>query len=323
MTETKLTALPWFAFNIGEYVKDTMRLTRDAHGAYLLLMLDYYGKAEPCPDDDFILAALTKSTEAEWKQIRKMLAPFFDIREGYWYHRRIERELREACDRHASAKENARAAALAMHAARRAKEAETSSKPPKSARRNAPAVRDAVPTALRPAVQVQYAEHIPEQKHPLITGGGEAPPAPEVDDLDSVGTPISKDFTPDPATSDRARAAGLSVAEIDAEVRKFIGTRQSDGSFSNDWQGSFAVWIEREIAHRAKAAKPKAPPRIEVNAPPPARSIAMALDLFIDGGKWSRQLGPEPGQIGCKIEPNVLLAHGIDPKTGMKARKAS
>lgn len=115
----------------------------------------------------------------------------------------------------------------------------------------------------------------------------------------------------------------MEFSEIDAEVRKFIGTRQADGSFSNDWQGSFAVWIEREIAHRAKKTAPKAPPRIEVNAPPTAQAITMALNLFVDGGKWSRQLGPEPGQLGCKIDPEVLLAHGIDPKTGLRARKAS
>jgi uncharacterized protein YdaU (DUF1376 family) len=309
----KLDPLPWFALNVGEYLKDTMRLTRDAHGAYFLLILDYYGTAKPCPDDDFILAALTKSTEAEWKQIRKMLAPFFDIREGYWYHRRIERELREACAKHALAKENARTAALAMHAARRAKhpdQAETSPKPHKSARRNASAVRMALPPAVQTAMQEQSDSLVQKQKHPLITGGGEAPPAPEVDDLDSVGTPISKDFTPDPATSDRARAYGLSVAEIDAEVRKFIGTRQADGSFSNDWQGSFAVWIEREIQHRAKQ-KPKAPPRIEVNAAPTDAEYDRGCEQFRKGQQWSRQLGPDPDSGGCRVPLAILEKHGL------------
>ena len=53
-------SLPWFAFNIKDYLSDTMRLTTEAHGAYLLLILDYYESEGPSPDDDFILAAIAQ-----------------------------------------------------------------------------------------------------------------------------------------------------------------------------------------------------------------------------------------------------------------------
>ena len=113
----------------------------------------------------------------------------------------------------------------------------------------------------------------------------------------------------------------MTVAEIDAEVRKFIGTRQADGSFSHDWQGSFSVWIEREIAHRSKQ-KPKAAPRIEVNNVPTEADYAHALHLFADGVQWPyKSLGPEPGHRGCKVPTALIEKHGLDPKTGM--RKAS
>lgn len=323
----KLEPLPWFALNVGEYVKDTMRLTRDAHGAYFLLILDYYGTAKPCPDDDFILAALTKSTEAEWKQIRKMLAPFFDIRDGLWYHNRIEREMREASAKHAAGI----AAAKVGAAARWEKERSAPRAPAATTHRNTVKLRKnaisnatAVPPAMPPAMPAQSDSYAHLHKHPLITGGGEAPPV-EVDDLDSVGTPIPRDFLPSVENIEGAKAAGLAVAEIDAEVRKFIGTRQADGSFSHDWQGSFWVWIEREIAHRAKQAA-KAPPRIEVNntrQEPTESETARALALFAKGGPWSRHFGPEPGHIGCRVAPALIEAAGLDPKTGLKARKAS
>jgi uncharacterized protein YdaU (DUF1376 family) len=100
-TPTKLDPLPWFAFNVGEYLKDTARLTTEAHGAYLLLMLDYYARGEPCPDDDFILAAVAKLPEEQWKRYRKVLSAFFDIREGYWFHKRIEHEIRDGMRKHA------------------------------------------------------------------------------------------------------------------------------------------------------------------------------------------------------------------------------
>jgi uncharacterized protein YdaU (DUF1376 family) len=322
----KLEPLPWFAFNVAEYVKDTMRLSTESHGAYLLLMLDYYGTATPCPDDDFVLAAVAKLTPEAWAKHRKVLAPFFDIREGHWYHNRIEREMRDACAKHAAST----AAAKAGAAARWGKEGTKSATPmaprsrgtakaPKNADRNAPAVPEALPQAM--PTQSDPIAHL--HKHPLITGGEKVPPAPEADSELEVGL-IPKDFTPDPAISDRARAAGLSVADIDAEVRKFMLKRA--GQLGSDWQGSFALWIEREISYRAKQAA-KAPPRIEVNntrQEPTTTEIIRALALFADGGSWSHKtFGPEPGQIGCRVPTKLIEAAGIDPKTGMKRRAAS
>ena len=69
MTDTiKLEPLPWFAFNVADYQTGTGRLPTESHGADLLLMLDYYGKASPCPDDDFILAAVTRLPIESWKK---------------------------------------------------------------------------------------------------------------------------------------------------------------------------------------------------------------------------------------------------------------
>ena len=321
----KLEPLPWFAFNIGDYVKDTMRLTTEAHGAYLLLMLDYYGTGAPCPDDDYVLAAVTKLPEERWKQVRKALLPLFDVREGHWYHSRIEREMRAACAKHSASI----AAAKVGAAARWGKEGDkpalptaprsrNTAKAPKNADRtadgNADRMREAMPPQSEPIAHIH--------KHPLITGGEEAP-APEVDLELKVG-PIPKDFTPDPATSDRARAAGLTVEQIDAEVRKFILKRQ--GQLGDDWQGSFALWIEREISYLAKQAS-KAPPRIEVNnAPyvPTEAETERALVNFSRGMSWSHKtFGPEPGMHGCRIATVLFEKLGLDPTTGMKRRAAS
>lgn len=81
---------------IGDYLADTMRLTRDQHGGYLLLIMDYWRQGEPLPDDDDALAAITKSSPAEWKKLRPVLAKFFEVADGKWTHGRIEHELSEA-----------------------------------------------------------------------------------------------------------------------------------------------------------------------------------------------------------------------------------
>lgn len=325
-TETRLEPLPWFAFNVAEYLKDTMRLATESHGAYLLLMLDYYGTATPCPDDDFVLAAVAKLSPEAWAKHRKVLAPFFDIREGHWFHKRIERELRQACEKHAASIAAAKAGAAARWGKEDAKPARsTAPTHPRTAKgkKNAGRNASAVPTAMPEAMPTQCDSDAHKHKHPLITEGGEAPPPPEAADADQEVTFIPKDFLPSPETSDHARAAGLSVADIDAEVRKFIGTQQHNGAMSHDWQGSFAIWIEREIKHRAKQAA-KAPPRIEVNArsEPDAAAIDRQVSFYARGGAWShKSFGPEPGMRGCRIDPKVLEQYGIDPTTGM--RKAS
>lgn len=313
MTVTKLDPLPWFAFNIGEYVTDTMRLQTESHGAYLLLMLDYYARGEPCPDDDFILAAVAKLPEETWKRHRKVLAPFFDIRDGHWFHKRIEREMLEASAKHSAGIARSKAA----NAVRWGKEGDKSAGSTARRSQNTP-VRPKRPPRIPSSIpqgEPKESSNDPHlHKHPLITEGGGAPPPEGNIGLEGVGTPISRDFLPNPQTSDRARAAGMSVQDIDAEVRKFIGRRLSEGAFSHDWQGSFAEWIEREIAHRKKL-EAKAPPRVEVNAryEPSEAEWDRSIRIYAkDGSKWSPNLGPEPGHGGCRAPFALLEKYGWD-----------
>lgn len=96
---------------IGDYLADTMRLTRDQHGGYLLLIMDYWRNGEAPPDDDEILATITKSTPSEWKKLRPILAKFFTIEDGAWKHGRIEKEMKKAAENYASKVERAKNAA--------------------------------------------------------------------------------------------------------------------------------------------------------------------------------------------------------------------
>ncbi|MET4289232.1 uncharacterized protein YdaU (DUF1376 family) [Bradyrhizobium sp. LA8.1] len=86
---------PWFPFYVGDYTRDTARLTTEAHGAYLLLMLDYWVNGAP-PDDDETLATITKLPVTIWKKRRLALVKFFKVQDGHWVHGRIEKELARA-----------------------------------------------------------------------------------------------------------------------------------------------------------------------------------------------------------------------------------
>ena len=68
----------WFPFYPGDYLADTMRLTTEQHGAYLLLSICFWGAKGKMADDDHAFAAITRMGHDLWtKEMRPILAPFF------------------------------------------------------------------------------------------------------------------------------------------------------------------------------------------------------------------------------------------------------
>lgn len=325
MTEpTTRGDLPWFSFFIKPYVSDTLRLTTEGHGAYLLLMLDYYQSGEPPPDDDFILAAITKLPMEAWERHRKVLARFFDIREGHWFHERIETEIAEASRRVATSKLRAEAGGAARAkqiAAEREKQGKTPAKPPRSAQGNL----QGKPQASSEVSSKQ--PHLTLNKENSLSTA--APPEIDLEDEEPIGSPIPPNWRPRDATV-IACLEEATQEEFEREVTTFVNRNLAEGGFMNDWNAAFGTWWIRFKDHRAKererAAK-KAPARIEVNKSPEEAAEAMAasfegaLKIFAKGMQWPRGMGPEPGQLGCKIDPDLIRKHGLDPKTGMKLRE--
>lgn len=85
----------WMPLYIGDYLADTSRLTTEQHGAYLLLLMDYW-RSGRLPDDDKVLSQISKLSNDAWSNARAMLEQFFSIEDGYWIHSRVEQEMAEA-----------------------------------------------------------------------------------------------------------------------------------------------------------------------------------------------------------------------------------
>jgi len=85
----------WMPFYIGDYLRDTSRLSTEQHGAYLLLILDYWVNG-PLPDDDTALATIVRLAPAPWKRMRAALAVFFEVKDGRWNHKRVDHERAKA-----------------------------------------------------------------------------------------------------------------------------------------------------------------------------------------------------------------------------------
>ncbi|HEV2274978.1 MAG TPA: DUF1376 domain-containing protein [Acidobacteriaceae bacterium] len=76
---------------IGDYLADTMHLTTEQHGAYLLLLFHLWRRGT-LPANDASLAQITGLGAEGWKNCREVLAEFFEVAAGCWHHRRVERE---------------------------------------------------------------------------------------------------------------------------------------------------------------------------------------------------------------------------------------
>ena len=102
----------WMPLYIGDYMADTMHLTCDQHGAYLLLMMAYWRKGGPLPSNDASLSAICRLSLDAWSIHKAVLKEFFDTsKEGVWVHGRIEKELSDSIEKKEKAAEKARKAA--------------------------------------------------------------------------------------------------------------------------------------------------------------------------------------------------------------------
>src|SRR5271155_6060648 len=76
---------------IGDYLADTMHLSTEQHGAYLLLLFHLWRRGI-LPDDDRTLGKISGLNAKAWNSHRAVLAEFFELRDGLWRHGRVERE---------------------------------------------------------------------------------------------------------------------------------------------------------------------------------------------------------------------------------------
>jgi uncharacterized protein YdaU (DUF1376 family) len=79
----------WMPVYIGDYLADTMRVSTEQHGGYLLLLFHLWRRG--ILPDDVVLAQITGLGVSAWSSARQVLGEFFEIRDGLWHHGRVER----------------------------------------------------------------------------------------------------------------------------------------------------------------------------------------------------------------------------------------
>lgn len=87
----------WMPMFWGDYVRDTGHLSAAHHGAYLMLIKHYWCTGAALPDDDDQLWRIACCDSiGHWKKLRPLIVPFFKLRDGTWWHKRVAEEMEKA-----------------------------------------------------------------------------------------------------------------------------------------------------------------------------------------------------------------------------------
>lgn len=88
-----MAALPYIQLYVADYLADTMHLSTEEHGAYLLLIMNYWQTGKPIKEKH--IQAITKVSNERLTDVINSLQHFFNVDEtnGIWTHYRIEKDL--------------------------------------------------------------------------------------------------------------------------------------------------------------------------------------------------------------------------------------
>lgn len=88
-----MAALPYMQLYVADYLADTAHLNATEHGAYLMLLMNYWQRGKPLPDDDERLAMIARTSVEQWLNIRSTVVEFFSNENGFLVHHRVEKDL--------------------------------------------------------------------------------------------------------------------------------------------------------------------------------------------------------------------------------------
>lgn len=83
----------WMPLYITDYLGDTMHLSTEQHGAYMLLLMTAWKRDGSLPDDDIQLRQITRLSDKSWALTGPILRVFFVAKNGELRHNRIDAEI--------------------------------------------------------------------------------------------------------------------------------------------------------------------------------------------------------------------------------------
>ena len=217
-----MSEMPFMQLYVGDYLADTLHMTTEQNGAYLLILMAMWTHDAKVPNDDKKLARIARVSPRRWHLIKNDIIALLDVEGNSLTQKRLKREHQKAVSKRAK---RMRSGSLGGTA--------------KSLKTNKPPLANAS----------RLLKHLPE-------------PEPYNNTLSLCAREEGVFLSPDwsPGSDDLASAQKWSVTpdEIDTQAEKFrdywtgiVGERAR----SRNWHGRWNRWIETYATGKRKNGK--------------------------------------------------------------------
>lgn len=106
-----MSAIPYMPLWVSDYLADTQDFSTEEHGAYMLLIMTYWQRGEPLPNDPERLARVARMSSERWTDVEPTLKRMFNVTANEWTHKRIDAELTRARNKIEKARESGKKSA--------------------------------------------------------------------------------------------------------------------------------------------------------------------------------------------------------------------
>lgn len=264
---------PFMQLYVSDFLGDTLELSTEGIGAYMLLLMAMWNAGGTLPDDDGKLARITRLSIKRWRAVAGDILNFFERDNGRITHQRLSKELLKS-----ESKSQSRASAGARGG--RAKALKD--------KNTALAKADSLPQHLPDTrSQKEVIEPIAQQTIPA------APREPMLFDKLCDAAGFDPQRLPHPKFANLAPIRGLMEQgySLETDILPAIRDKAAEGVTMQSWAYIVPVVVERVAAKNAIPPKPSAP----------QEDWKSRMHYWHLDRTWAQAWGPKPGETGCRV----------------------
>lgn len=261
---------PFMQLYVSDFIGDTLALSAEGVGAYMLLLMAMWNAGGSLPADDPKLARIARMSVKKWRALAAEIMPYFDASDGVIRHNRLTKELEKS-----ESKSQSRAAAGAEGGRAKALKDQQSSL----------------------ANATQMPQHLPDTRSQK-----EEKPKPSASSKSGTRWPKGQRVPEEWQAWARSTFRGAEPAKLAAETRQFEDYWPSPSGKAGvkaDWEQTYRVWMRKAFG----SFEVVAPAEVHADDSTWQKRLAFARER----ASWSTpQWGPRPGLSGCRAPPHLL-----------------